>query len=97
CLSDWSSDVCSSDLVEKFLRDRERTGAVQPALEIPSARLEIREIESAKRLVRENIDPDDLEIFAWKIRQRREPAHERRGGGNSRSEERRVGRGGRGM
>ena len=59
--------------------------AAQPSLEIKVSRVEIGRIESSKRRVRENIDPEDLEIFAREIRQRHQTSHERCRGRNASS------------
>ena len=67
----------------KLLRNRDRIRLRQPSLNIELARFEIRQLKSAEWSVRKNIDPEDQEIFARQIRQRDNPAHQRRGGGDS--------------
>ena len=58
-------------------------GDAQPSLKIKFSRVETGRIESPKRLVRKNIDPEDFQIFAREIRQRHEPSHERRRSGDA--------------
>ena len=45
--------------------------------------LEVAQLEGAERRVRENVDAEDLKIFARQIRQRDDAADERRRGGNA--------------
>src|SRR3954470_4555740 len=66
----------------ELLRDRDRLRITEPPLHIKLSRGEIGQLESAERSVRENVDAEHLEIFAWQIRQRDNAAHERRRRGN---------------
>ncbi len=71
-------------LPDEFFRDCDRSWISEPALNIESARLKIRRIERAKRLVRENIDAENLEVIAGKIPQRDKTVYERRRRRNAR-------------
>jgi hypothetical protein len=71
-------------LTDEFLRDRNCVRGAKPALNVETARCEIRRIESAERRVRENVDAEDFKIVSRKIRQRDESMDERRRRGDSR-------------
>ena len=68
---------------DEFFGNRDGTGIAQPALDIEVRAREIRRVEGPERSVRENIDPQNLEIFAGKIRQDNEAADDGRGGGDA--------------
>lgn len=68
---------------DEFFSDRDCPWAAQPSLKIKFSRVEIGRIESSKRRVCKNIDPEDFQIFARKIWQRHQASHERRRGGDA--------------
>jgi hypothetical protein len=68
---------------DEFFGDCDGVRPAKPSLEIKSSSVEIGRIEGSKWRVRENIDPEDLKIFAREIRQRHQTSHERRRGGDA--------------
>src|ERR1051326_5885507 len=71
-------------LPDEFFRDGDCAVRPEPALNIKLAGIEIRWVEGAERRVGENVDPKQLEVITLKIRQRDEPFHDWRRGGNAR-------------
>src|SRR5205085_4022059 len=65
-------------LPDEFFRDRDGARRAEPTLNIECARLEITRIERAKRRVRENLDPQNLEVHPAEIRHVNESIHDQR-------------------
>jgi hypothetical protein len=53
---------------DEFLRDRDGARRAEPALDVEFAAVKISRIKGAERSVRENIDPENLQVLAGKIR-----------------------------
>src|SRR6476620_4588400 len=71
-------------LPRQFLAYRDRSRSAQPLLEIELPRLKISQIKSPKWLVRQDVDPQQVEIFARKSGQGQKSADDRSRGGDPR-------------
>ena len=68
----------------QFLAHRDRSRSAQPLLDIELLRLKISQVKSPKWLVGQDVDPQQVEIFAGKIGQSQESPDDRSRGGDAR-------------
>src|SRR3546814_2900316 len=82
-ISDWSSDVCSSDLPEEYLKSKRRLKSVSPALSCFRALWEFKQLKGGA--LPSTTNRDDLKMFTQIATQKHKAL-------SLRSEERRVGK-----
>src|SRR4029453_701439 len=71
-------------LLRQFLAQRDRSGSPKPLLKIELPRLKISQVKSPKWLVGQDVDPQQVEIFAGKSGQGQKSPHDRSRGGDPR-------------
>src|SRR5436190_561519 len=71
-------------LAHEFLRHRDSIRAAEPPLDVEATRVETRGLKGPESGVGKNVDAENFEIIAAKIRQRNKPMHQRRRRRNSR-------------
>ena len=70
-------------LVRELFAHRHRPRTAQPPLDVELLRLKIGQVEGAKRFVGQNIDPEQIEVFAREVGQSNKSPNDRGGGGDA--------------